>query len=109
MKRNERHETWVKQMTDFEASGQTAVAWCAEQGVQLATFYYWKKRLRTAEKSGKVNPISWLPLEFDLKTQPGELAAEQISIEIGGKFKVVIQKGFDREMFRDVVSILQQP
>ena len=87
---------------------QTVVAWCKEQDIQLANFYYWKRRLRTVIKDAKINPISWLPMAFDLNSLPVEMAAEQISIEIGGKFKVTIQKGFDREMFRDVVSILQQ-
>ena len=99
---------WEQHLADFEASGQTAVVWCKEQDIQLANFYYWKRRLRTVIKDAKVDPISWLPLTFELKPQPGEMAAEQISIEISGKFKVIIQKGFDREMFRDVVSILQQ-
>lgn len=103
-----KREQWEQHLADFEASGQTAVVWCKEQDIQLANFYYWKRRLRTVINDAKVNPISWLPMAFDLKPQPGEMAAEQISIEIGGKFKVIIQKGFNCEMFRDVVSILQQ-
>ena len=108
MSQKTKREQWEQHLADFEGSGQTAVIWCKEQDIQLANFYYWKRRIRTVIEDAKVSPISWLPLEFDLKSPSGEMAAEQISIEIGGKFKVIIQKGFDREMFRDVVSILQQ-
>ena len=38
----------------------------------------------------------------------GERTDVTISIEIGSKFKVIVQKGFDHEMLRDVVNILKQ-
>ena len=106
-------EHWEQKLAEYETSGQTITAWCAEQKIGLAKFYYWKRRLRSKNQTAggganPINPISWLPLEFDLKDLAGERMADQISIEIGSKFKVVVQKGFDHEMLRDVVNILKQ-
>lgn len=102
-------EQWEQKLTDYEASGQTIAVWCAEQKIGLAKFFYWKRKLRSKKQAagGDTSPISWLPLEFDLKDLSGERTADQIRIEIGSKFKVVVQKGFDRDMLRDVVNILQ--
>ena len=59
-------------------------------------------------RSRAISPISWLPLEFDLKAAASEGTADQINVEINGKFKVMVQKGFDHDLFRDVVNILKQ-
>jgi hypothetical protein len=108
MTQAEKRKQWEHHLTDFESSGQNAIDWCTKQNIKLANFYYWRKRLRTTKQEQGVNPISWLPLEFDLKPLPGELAADQISIEIEGRYKVIVQKGFDREQLRDVISVLNQ-
>ena len=107
-------EHWEQKLTECETSGQTITAWCGEQKIGLAKFYYWKRKLRSKNQAAgdganPISPISWLPLEFDLKGFSGERTADQISIEIGSQFKVVVQKGFDHEMLRDVVNILKQP
>ena len=84
--------------------------WCGEHSIGLAKFFYRKRKLRSTDQAagGDVSPISWLPLEFELKELAGERTVDQISIEIGNKFKVILQKGFDHGMFRDVVNILKQ-
>ena len=102
-----KREHWEQRLAEFESSGLSAISWCTEKDVKLANFYYWRRRLRTQEKEPLVNPISWLPLEFDVKQLPGELTAEQMSVEIDARYKVIIQKGFSHEMFRDVINILQ--
>ena len=109
MTQAEKRKEWEQRLSDFEGSGQNAIDWCADQQIKLASFYYWRKRLKTARQEQTVNPISWLPLEFDLKPLPGELTAEQISIEIDGRYKVVVQKGFDRDQLQDVISVLNRP
>lgn len=102
-------EQWEQKLVDYEASGQTIAAWCGEHKIGLGNFYYWKRRLRNnREKDRAISPISWLPLEFELKEAASERTADQINVEINGKFKVSVQKGFDHDMFRDVVNILKQ-
>jgi hypothetical protein len=108
MTQAEKRKGWEQRLSDFESSGQNAIDWCAKQNIKLANFYYWRKRLKSTRKEQGTNPISWLPLEFDLKPLPRELPAEQISIEIDNRYKVVVQKGFDCEQLRDVISVLNQ-
>jgi hypothetical protein len=108
MTQAEKRIEWEQRLSDYESSGRNAIDWCADQQIKLANFYYWRKRLKTTRPEQTVNPISWLPLEFDLNPLPGELTADQISIEIDGRYKVVVQKGFDREQLQDVISVLNR-
>ncbi|MDD3932121.1 MAG: IS66 family insertion sequence element accessory protein TnpB [Ruminococcaceae bacterium] len=107
MTQAEKRQQWEQRLLAFEGSGQTVQDWCVTQNIKLSNFYYWRRKLRSGESEEQVNPINWLPLEFDLRP-PGEQTAEQIGIEIDGRYKVIVQKGFDRDQLRDVLQVLQQ-
>ena len=46
---------WKKQLADCSESGLSQNAYCSQQGLKLATFSYWRKRLRSSgEACGKL-------------------------------------------------------
>lgn len=38
--------TWKKILDDFTLSNQTVIAYCEEHSLNVATFYYWKKKFK---------------------------------------------------------------
>lgn len=45
-KNEERRELWRRKVAQQEQSGQPVRAFCREQGVNEAAFYYWRQRVR---------------------------------------------------------------
>ncbi len=44
-------ESWIEMIANQEASGESVLAWCKENGVPSSTFYYRrKKKLRHQKK-----------------------------------------------------------
>lgn len=52
-----RAENWHSLISACQQSGQTVVNWCQENGINTKTYYYWLRKLRKQELSGKELPI----------------------------------------------------
>ena len=37
---------WAEQINNRNASGETVISWCAKQGINPKTYYYWQNQLR---------------------------------------------------------------
>jgi transposase-like protein len=94
---------WEQRLAEYENSGKTIKAWCQEQAVRENQFYYWRKKLRDQSEMGK--PVKWLSVKLDNSKQDS-LASDSIAVHIG-QVKVEIKKGFDQQLFREIVQILQ--
>jgi len=44
------HQIWQEHMNAWEKSGLSQKTYCNEQGIKLATFGLWRKRLRATEQ-----------------------------------------------------------
>lgn len=53
-----RAENWRGLISTCQQSGQTVVNWCQENGINPKTYYYWLRKLRKQELSGKELPIT---------------------------------------------------
>lgn len=53
----QRHQFWQDHFTRWQRSGLGQRAYCEQQGLKLATFGYWRKRLVAQRKGGKLIPI----------------------------------------------------
>jgi hypothetical protein len=42
-------QTWAERLARFAAAGQTTAQFCAAEGVSVASFYLWRRRLAAAE------------------------------------------------------------
>lgn len=48
-----RVESWRGLIRTCQQSGQTVVSWCEENNINPKTYYYWLRKLRKQELSGK--------------------------------------------------------
>jgi hypothetical protein len=100
MVNEERRILWEKRLAECEASGKSALAWCNENSISKNQFYYWRRKLR-GNHAEKEQPIKWL--QFDVEPM---LAKDSIAVHIG-QVTIEINKGFDQNLFREIVQILQ--
>lgn len=99
----ERERQWRERVAAWEASGQTAKAFCLEEGLGLATFYSWRRKLRL--RDGQKRPGAGRKrarfMAVDLVPGDGPAAIELI---LENQTRLRIQAGVDR---RDLVAVLQ--
>ncbi|ABI69574.1 IS66 family insertion sequence element accessory protein TnpA [Syntrophomonas wolfei] len=103
MSSNERKAWWEERLAEHEASGQRVTAWCEENSITPRQFYYWRRKLRT-EHVEKEQPVKWLSLKYESR-QLG-IAGDAIAVHVG-QATVEIRKGFDRELFCEIIQVLQ--
>jgi transposase-like protein len=96
---------WGKRLTEYEASDKSVVAWCKEQSIRESQFYYWRRKLRL-DQAEKEQPVKWLSLVDVELCKQTSLPADSMSVHIG-QVIVEIKKGFDHQLFREIVAILQ--
>jgi transposase-like protein len=95
---------WEDRLAQYEASGSSITAWCKEQAIRENQFYYWRKKLRAGQPE-KTQSVQWLPLELQ-PTKQARLAADPISVHIGRTI-IEIRKGFNQQLLREIVQVLQ--
>jgi len=89
---------WATRVAEFQASGQSVSAWCAEQQVKPHQLRYWLKK--HSQAVGNV-PTQWLSLNLrDLANPPLVIRIGQATVEV--------RPGFDPDLLRDVVRALAQ-
>ena len=44
--------TWAERLSRFATAGRTTAQFCAAEGVSIASFYLWKRRLAPADSAG---------------------------------------------------------
>lgn len=47
--RDQARQVWAERLTRFAAAGLTTAQFCASEGVSVASFYLWKRRLAPAD------------------------------------------------------------
>jgi hypothetical protein len=97
----EQSSLWEQRLTEHETSGESIAAWCKEQSIKINQFYYWRKRLRLSQVAND-RPVKWLPLGLE----QANLAPDFIAVHVG-QVTVELRKGFDQNLFREIVQILQ--
>jgi len=102
-------EQWAALVQDFEASGQSQRAFCAEHGLGQSSLRYWMRRL---EKRSVQAPVAMtqrarlVPLE--LIEEPTPLAADSgVTILAGGGVRIEVKRHFDARVLRGVVAALE--
>ena len=102
-------EQWAGLVQDFEASGQSQRAFCAERGIGQSTLRYWRRRLE--ERSGEA-PLTVSQgarlVPVNLIEEAAPLAAgSSVSILTGGGVRIEVKRHFDADVLRRVVAALE--
>ena len=97
MTKVERQNLWAARLADFKASGQSARAWCAGQGVNPRQLWYWLKK----EKEESAEPkLSWLPLNLS------DTSFQNALVIRVGRVAIDVKPGFDPQLLLEVVKTL---
>ena len=83
-------EQWTSVIAAQENSGKSIKRWCRENDITESQFSYWKKKIKT--ESSNANEGRFLLV--------GE--AKGLEIVIGGRITIVVSRGFDRDLLREV-------
>lgn len=86
-------QEWTDKITTWRESGQSIAAWCRRHDESYYRFIYWRKRLEPKRKeSGRFVELT--------------LGASSLVLECNG-MTLHIERGFDRELLRDVLAVLR--
>lgn len=80
-----RIQQWSNIIRACQSSGQTVVSWCADNGINVKTYYYWLRKLRL-----KSLPEQTLPAEKKMET-PVPFARLEVQSPVNTQAAVVIR------------------
>ena len=96
----ERRAFWQEHLAQWQASGMSQVAYCRQQGLRLAQFGYWKKRLLTARGPATA------PTAADFIAVQMASAGATLTIVLNDRLRVEVYPGFDPVTLRAVIQAL---
>ena len=97
--REDRREYWAKTIADQEASGLGVEAFCRERGVCKASFYPWRRRLRSVPAQA----VSFARIE----TKPATESESVLELIFATGERLRIGKGADANLLQSIVVALR--
>ncbi len=94
---------WQQHIEDWETSGMTQVIYCQQHAISLASFGYWRTRLKRVQpdKNDQEIETRFLPVQL-MSSQHDPLltlrTAQNVSIDVAG--------GFDPQLLKEVLQVL---
>lgn len=97
--------TWQKRVARWKASGETAAAFGAREGVRANTLLWWSSRLKreagTAARSAPVRMVQ-------LVRAPSSSRGSGVIVDLpDARARVMVEPGFDRETLGVVLEMLR--
>ena len=102
-------EQWAKLVQDYESSGQSQRAFCAEREIGQSSLRYWRRRLE--RRSGQVRAAvaqgaRLVPIDLIEECTP--VAADSgVTILTGGGTRIEVKRHFDAGVLRRVMGVLE--
>ncbi|MGM0882959.1 MAG: IS66 family insertion sequence element accessory protein TnpA [Bacillota bacterium] len=56
MEQSNRNQEWTERIANYQSSGLTMAAWCAEHHVTLHQLKYWLRKLSPRSRKSKASP-----------------------------------------------------
>lgn len=110
---------WAELVAAWEASGESAVSFSSEHGVAESSLRWWRTELarrarkEAARRSPGPNGRPASAVAIARVVREGEEgptvvpAREHVAIVVG-RVRIVVERGFDRQLLRDVVGALRE-
>lgn len=98
----ERRTHWRGIIENQSTSGVSIAAYCRTAGIKPSLFYAWRRRFKEPSQEQSTFTGGFL------KLIPGKLAdaASGISVRLGAKLSIEVERGFDPFTLRTVVETL---
>jgi hypothetical protein len=105
--RVEKEEFWRQQMEGFAASGLSVKAYCAQQGIAVANWYYWRKRLgKRAESPVMASGVEeFLPITL----APNRASMPAVEIQLLSGRSLKLSAPLDTSWLQSLVRVLEGP
>ncbi len=112
---HENGRVWRERLRRFETSGLTVTKFCDDEGVSVASFYHWRKRLAAKQADSKLSPacvpvratpaikkasVPSLPF-VPVQVRPAAVAAIEIHLPNGAR---VCLPGGDAELLQVAIE-----
>ncbi|MDW7758957.1 MAG: hypothetical protein SCH72_14825 [Desulfuromonadales bacterium] len=87
------NQQWAEKIAAWRESGLSIAAWCRQNNEGYHRFLYWRKRVgQKAQSSGRFVQLS--------------IETSSLAVECNG-VTMHIERGFDRDLLRQVLSVLK--
>jgi transposase-like protein len=104
MTQKERRQIWKARVSAYQASGQSATAWCAAHQVTPRQLWYWQRKFKNTESTVTATAGSrWVPV--DVEKHPNE--TESALLVRVGPAAIEVKPGYNPVLLSDVVKTLQ--
>jgi hypothetical protein len=92
---------WRKTVAEACGSGQSVREFCRERGLKENLFYAWRRELKTrdAESSQRAGFV-------ELVGAAGRDNRAGVSIRVGERFSIVVERGFDAAALQAVLAVV---
>jgi hypothetical protein len=106
-------ERWRRRIDRQTHSRLSVSAFCRRHSLAVATFYFWKRRLRLPEHTSAFVEVRQPPTS-DAASSAGTLIGTHrgihhrgIQLCLRGGRRLRLQRGFDRQLLLDLLSVLE--
>ncbi len=113
IKNQVRAEQWAKLIQERQNSGQTVVAWCREHDINIKTYYYWLRKLRSlvasqaqttlSAETKTVKPVAFQKVALSIPATNGHAA---VIIKLNGA-ALEVNEGASQQTIQAVLLALQ--
>ncbi len=95
---------WAERVREWRASGKTTDEFASAYEFEASTLRYWASRLKT-EAIEKPSPMLARVIRRGPRAAGTEPAKSELEIALGAA-RIVVRRGFDAELLREVVAAL---
>ncbi len=90
---------------EFEASGLTQREFCGRRGVEVKTLARYVKRFRQRPAEAEGRP-QWVAVE--LSERESSASSSGLWVELGGRRRIEVGRGFDEATLRQLMAALER-
>ena len=96
---------WETRIADWKRSGLSQRQYCLKHELALATFGWWRKRLKERPENRAVNTFVEISRAQAVGVHPGGSACIRISV---GRYTRAVTGAIDREQLASVLDVLER-
>lgn len=100
-KREVNRRRWFERVTEWKQSGQSQKSYCTQHHLGWSTFQRWHRIFTTEQAFQETKPVTFLPVSVSA------CQATQLNIVLDNNLRIEISSGFDPNMLKEVLQVLQ--
>lgn len=107
--RAEKVAFWRQQIEGFAGSGLSVKAYCAQQGIAVANWYYWRKRLGNSAESRARVMVSGAEEFLPITLAPNRASIPTVEIQLLSGRNLKLSAPLDTSWLQSLVQVLEGP